>query len=159
MCTTDVSTVLPIRLVGGSTPSEGRVEVLFRGEWGTVCNDEWDQMDANVVCRQLGYLEALSAPMNVPSGSGAIWFDNLRCTGDEIALSQCPSDTNIGAHNCLHSEDVSVKCRGVCVQRSNVHTMCSFNVLCVCVHISELLSKTVSFLFFAMTLPLLRMYS
>ena len=44
-----------IKLVDSSNPLSGRLEVCVNSTWGTICHDYWDNNDATVVCRQLGY--------------------------------------------------------------------------------------------------------
>ena len=103
-----------LRLVGGSSYSEGRVEVNYNGEWGTVCDDEWDDTDAGVVCRQLGFGSSGTA-IGVAvfgQGSGPIWLDNIKCTGNESTLASC-GHLGVGVtRSCSHYEDAGVRCSG-----------------------------------------------
>ena len=105
--------ITDIRLVSPSnSTSSGRVEVLHMGTWGTICGNSWDLRDANVVCRQLGYDGALSAPRYAAfgQGTGQIWLDDVQCVGDEIAISDC-YHRGWNVHNCGHHSDVGVVCR------------------------------------------------
>ena len=106
-----------IRLQGPlSSTGTGRVEVLYNGTWGTVCDHWWSLSDARVACRQLGYQFPVRVINTItsenPSGTGMIWLDNVGCTGSEQNLGSC-SHNGWGVHNCGHHEDAGVECTNI----------------------------------------------
>lgn len=106
--------VTGIRLVGGSYPWEGRVEVYHNHQWGTICDDSFDKQDAQVICAMLGYYRygSITAYDSAAfgQGSGPIMLDDLHCSGYESDISQCGSGGWL-VHNCGHGEDASVSCQ------------------------------------------------
>ncbi|KAH0626628.1 hypothetical protein JD844_001716 [Phrynosoma platyrhinos] len=108
-----VTDPFPVRLTGGPNLCAGRVELFHQGEWGTVCDDDWDMRDAAVVCRELDCGEALSAPHGAWFGEGAgpIWLNELRCAGTEWHLHSC-RHLGFRKHVCTHEEDASAICSG-----------------------------------------------
>ena len=119
-----------VRLVGGANKYTGRVEVYSarHNTWGTVCDDNFDDNDAKVVCRQLryGYDKTAGADWSYSAGSkwgvwlpgtGAILLDDVGCSGHESRIFDCTRAyyggymaNNVGSHNCGHYEDTLVKC-------------------------------------------------
>ncbi|XP_052271836.1 LOW QUALITY PROTEIN: deleted in malignant brain tumors 1 protein-like [Dreissena polymorpha] len=104
---------LSVRLVNGSRPSEGRLEVFYNNTWGTVCGDDFNNFAATVVCRMLGYNRnlgkaAVKYSATYGQGTGPKWLDDVRCNGSESSLFNCHA--NWGTHNCGHSKDVGVDC-------------------------------------------------
>ena len=125
-----------IRLVGGASDNEGRVEVCHNQQWGTVCDDGWSNVDANVACRHADF-SGFGKPRNsiwrksyrhfypysmytcigaialqgaaFGLGIGPILLDDVRCSGSETSLYNC-SHRGIGRHNCGHHEDAGVIC-------------------------------------------------
>ena len=79
-------------MVGGSVPSEGRVELFYEGEWGRVpyyqMNNSLAAVIATVACRQLGYPNG-NLTDSFGEGSGTVWTIVHSCTGMEERLEQC----------------------------------------------------------------------
>ncbi|XP_078069758.1 scavenger receptor cysteine-rich domain-containing protein DMBT1-like [Mustelus asterias] len=102
---------IPMRLINGINPCSGSVEIYHNGTWGAVCDDDWDLLDARLVCRQLGCGPVRAAPGNAYFGeaSTSFWLDDVKCTGAEWNLSQCQTNP-MGDHNCSPVEAASVIC-------------------------------------------------
>lgn len=102
---------MSVQLVGGENDREGRVEISVNNRYGTICDDGWGIEEAMVVCRQLGFDGAISAPTQAEfgRGTGDILLDDVSCRGDETDIIDC-IHRGIGSHNCQHHEDAGVVC-------------------------------------------------
>ena len=122
---------VPIRLVGGSGPYEGRLEVYHDDKWGTICVDDfqkWGLAEAAAVCKQLGYEyypqfssvrtigvhQAVSANIFGVSSQSKIWLDRVHCSSakNDSILKDCDNGEWGGSGLCDHSHDVGVVCGG-----------------------------------------------
>ena len=126
-----------LRLVGGNTENEGRVEICMNNQWGTVCEDSWGSTDAIVVCRQLGYfaqgkkyvplltitvviaLYAHLTPTDAVAfgtrqfgtGVGPIYLDNVACSGSESNLLDCSRSSFVSCPSSRRG--AGVRCQGI----------------------------------------------
>ncbi|EFJ51925.1 hypothetical protein VOLCADRAFT_56289 [Volvox carteri f. nagariensis] len=90
-----------LRLANG-TDTAGRLEVLHNGGWGTVCLDNFTDLEASVACRQLGFAAGGVAPvLQYGAGRGSVWMDSVRCRGAEARLADCRFD-GWGWTDCSH---------------------------------------------------------
>ena len=78
-----------VRLVDGTVPWEGRIEILFENTWHRLCMDLWSTNNARVICRQLGFVDFENSRISVERGNGPILPYLFNCVGTEIALEQC----------------------------------------------------------------------
>ncbi|XP_037833612.1 lysyl oxidase homolog 3B isoform X1 [Kryptolebias marmoratus] len=104
---------LKVRLSGYPRKhNEGRIELFYKGEWGTICDDDFSIANANVLCRQLGFVSATGWTHSAKygKGQGKIWLDNVLCHGGEKSIKFCKS-RGWGNSDCTHDEDAGVVCR------------------------------------------------
>ena len=115
-----------IRLADGGA-SYGRVEVFLTGPnlWGTICDDYFDDKDATVLCKQLGFATGKAKKLAFHGrGKGPIWMDNLNCIGNESKITDCIHN-GFNIENCNHAEDAGIECNGMYPQTK-------LSILCQC---------------------------
>lgn len=109
-CTDENKCETVVTLQSGQSESEGRIQIMRGGIVGSVCDDKFDDVDASVVCRSLGYSSGTQAKRGqFPPGTGVIWMDDVGCVGNEESLMDCPHIDRLN-QDCGHDEDVGVIC-------------------------------------------------
>ena len=101
------------RLRGGVQPWMGRVEVLHNRRWGTVCDRDFNDASANVLCRSLGYgtVRTVTRRAGYGRGIGKVWISKLNCSGAESGLHKCKKFSWGQSPGCSgHATDVGVEC-------------------------------------------------
>ena len=106
-----------VRLVGGSNPLEGRVELCINNAWGTVCDDQFSEDDAEVICSQIGRRHNGTEVSFFGPGTGPIFLDRVNCLNSESQLLECDRNRPLGVHRCNHSQDAGVVCIGRFIER------------------------------------------
>ena len=133
-----------IRIIPSSARSaiKGRVEVCFNGIWGTICSLNWDDQDASVACKQLGYsaegstqilkcfnfcntffyllrtlyfdiIGALSIG-SYPNHVSNVHIIDISCTGTESSVFDCPHTAATPSQSCPNNADAYIQCNGKC---------------------------------------------
>ena len=113
-----------LRLKGSPVPHAGRLELLFKGVWGTIYQYDrhfpWlvtglTSESTRVICRQLGFTDGiLSNGWSVfGPGTGPQWFDayDLRCSGNETNIMNCTLNGQLRLRHYHGPSDVSVVCK------------------------------------------------
>ena len=97
-----------MRLIGAKIEYGGRVDVFYRRRWGKICRNKWDINDVKVVCKQLGFRDALAefmTGMNTTGKNISVVMSDIACTGKEPVLAQC--NRLDGEHKC--PEDIGAQ--------------------------------------------------
>ena len=93
---------------------EGLLEICFNNTYGSICHDLWNDPDAQVACKQLGFNTTGANVLNSAfygSSSGPIFLDNVQCDGTEDRLVNCSHQREIS--DCTHNDDAGIRCLGM----------------------------------------------
>eukprot|EP00064_Thunnus_orientalis_P024599 superscaffoldBa00010802_g24896 len=120
-----------VRLVNGTTLCSGRLEVKtdqFNQLWSSVCEADFDQQDAEVVCRQLG-CGAPSVHQGVLYGEveAPMWTKEFQCGGHESALLDC-GRSDSARSTCSPGKAVGLTCSAEPQSRSLQAEAAAFRV-------------------------------
>lgn len=101
-----------LRLIDGRAEWEGNVQIFHGTRWGNICDDEWDEREGEIVCRELGFpgLQKVTYSGTYGHTRGTYWMDNLYCYGTEKNLTECRHD-GWGVHDCETNEPAGVVCQ------------------------------------------------
>lgn len=99
--------------IGNDYQGSGRAEVYMNGQWGTICNIYWEDVDASTFCRQLpdyvGGFEASPAVVGEPNQP--IWMSRVECRGKEKSFLDCEVSWDpLHTRRCFHNHDAGVMC-------------------------------------------------
>ncbi|KAJ8986059.1 hypothetical protein NQ317_003352 [Molorchus minor] len=113
----EIEPSVPIRLLGGPSETEGRLQIKINDQWGTVCNYGWTIKNAALVCHQLGYvlnpedwnLERRDIP--AAGTTEKVVLSNVQCDDHDLDITKCKAETVDDFENsCDHDNDVGVRC-------------------------------------------------
>ena len=101
-----------VRLVGGSSSASGRVEIYHQGQWGTICDDEWNLDEGYAVCIQLGFYgvtRVMGEGEFGPGDENSPIIEAVDCDGTQTTLEDCQI-IGWGTTTCHHRQDAGVEC-------------------------------------------------
>lgn len=116
----------------------GRIEVKAFGRWGYVCDDKFSMVDANVVCRELGFklgaaevkTNSYYAPNANMSVESMFIMDEVDCTGSESSLHEC-NFNGWGISDCNAEEVVGVVCKMPAMKCPSNYFLCEASEQCI----------------------------
>lgn len=110
---------IPVRLLGGVTEHEGRLQVYLDGRWGTVCDHGWTQINAAIVCHQLGLAlnprdwRLLRSELPPAGLTDDVHLSNVQCTEHDVDITVCRAERAARGefyNSCGHEQDVGMRC-------------------------------------------------